>query len=54
MNAVIDTLLSHRSIRKFTDQAITPEQLDTIIRAGRARGATTLCRNGCRIPRVLH
>ncbi|POB67747.1 nitroreductase A, partial [Vibrio vulnificus] len=42
MNAVIDTLLSHRSIRKFTDQAITPEQLDTIIRAGLAASSSSL------------
>ncbi|MER0398517.1 oxygen-insensitive NADPH nitroreductase [Vibrio vulnificus] len=42
MNAVIDTLLSHRSIRKFTDQAITPEQLDTIIQAGLAASSSSL------------
>ncbi|GLT15438.1 oxygen-insensitive NADPH nitroreductase [Vibrio algivorus] len=34
MNTVIETMLSHRSIRKFTQQAISFEQLDTILSAG--------------------
>lgn len=34
MNQVISTMLSHRSIRKFTDQPILPEQLTAILDAG--------------------
>lgn len=33
---VIETALAHRSIRKFTDQAIDNEQLTAILNAGRA------------------
>ncbi len=31
MNSVIDTMLSHRSIRQYTDEPIAPEQLNAII-----------------------
>ncbi|MFV0576961.1 MAG: oxygen-insensitive NADPH nitroreductase [Vibrio sp.] len=34
MNQVIETMLNHRSIRAFTDEAITSEQLDAILSAG--------------------
>ncbi len=33
-NPVIQTLLAHRSVRKFTDQKPTDETLHTIVRAG--------------------
>ncbi|MDP2547332.1 oxygen-insensitive NADPH nitroreductase [Oceanobacter sp. 4_MG-2023] len=36
MNAVIDLLKSHRSIRKFTDQPISDELLQTLVEAGQA------------------
>ncbi|MCU0486878.1 MAG: nitroreductase family protein [Anaerolineales bacterium] len=39
MNAVIDCLMNHRSIRKFLDKPIEPEILDTILQAG-TRAAT--------------
>jgi len=39
MNAVIDCLMNHRSIRKFLDRPIEPEILDTILQAG-TRAAT--------------
>ncbi|MCE2595492.1 oxygen-insensitive NADPH nitroreductase [Motilimonas cestriensis] len=42
MNSVIDTILSHRSIRSFTEQAISKEQLDTIIRAGLAASSSSM------------
>jgi len=34
MNEIINLLLEHRSIRKFTDRQLTEEQLHTIIAAG--------------------
>ncbi|MFD2923986.1 oxygen-insensitive NADPH nitroreductase [Halobacillus naozhouensis] len=33
MNETIETLLNHRSIRKFTDKKLTDEQIHTIIKA---------------------
>ena len=33
-NAVIETMMGHRSIRKYTDEAIDSDILNTIIRAG--------------------
>ncbi|MBD1558070.1 oxygen-insensitive NADPH nitroreductase [Vibrio sp. S9_S30] len=42
MNSTIDTILSHRSIRAFTQEAVTKEQLDTIIRAGIAASSSSL------------
>ncbi len=50
MNCVIDLLKSHRSIRKFTKQAIEPQMLQEILLAGQAAAtssfvqATTLVR----------
>lgn len=38
-NPVIDCLMNHRSIRKFKDQPIAPETLDTLLKAG-TRAAT--------------
>ncbi|WP_194089864.1 oxygen-insensitive NADPH nitroreductase [Vibrio hibernica] len=34
MNTVIDTMMAHRSIRSFTPEAITNEQLEAILAAG--------------------
>ncbi|MCK6264610.1 oxygen-insensitive NADPH nitroreductase [Vibrio sp. ZSDE26] len=42
MNNTIETILSHRSIRKFTDRAIDPKQLETIIQAGLAASSSSL------------
>ncbi|SFM34988.1 oxygen-insensitive NADPH nitroreductase [Marinobacter zhejiangensis] len=36
MNSTIELLLSHRSIRKFTDQKIPRELFETLIRAGQS------------------
>ena len=33
-NETIDVLLSHRSIRKYTDQEVDDEAIETIVRAG--------------------
>lgn len=41
MNPVIDTMLSHRSIRKFTQDEMTKDQLDTIISAGMAASSSS-------------
>ena len=42
MTPVIDTILAHRSIRKFTKQAISTEQLGTILDAGIAASSSSL------------
>lgn len=42
MNPVIDTILEHRSIRSFTNEPISKEQLDTIISAGIAASSSSL------------
>lgn len=34
MNAVIDTLMHHRSIRKFTDEKVPESLIETLVRAG--------------------
>ena len=39
MNQTIDLILSHRSIRQFTDEPIAPQQLDAILAA--AQSAST-------------
>ncbi|MDF4907560.1 oxygen-insensitive NADPH nitroreductase, partial [Vibrio parahaemolyticus] len=36
MNSTIQTILNHRSIRKFTSQPIESEQLYAILQAGLA------------------
>jgi len=41
MNDVIKLLKSHRSIRRFTQQAISPEMLEEIIRAGQAASTSS-------------
>jgi nitroreductase len=42
MNSVIDTILAHRSIRSFTQDPISTEQLETIINAGIAASTSSL------------
>lgn len=37
----LDTLLSHRSIRRYTGQAIDPEQLNWVLEAGRAASSSS-------------
>ncbi len=51
MNSVLDLLKSHRSIRQFTDQAITPELLNELFLAGQA-AATSSFLQGSTIIRV--
>ncbi|MFD2179718.1 oxygen-insensitive NADPH nitroreductase [Veronia pacifica] len=41
MNQVIDTILSHRSIRKFTEQPISDQQLEAILNAARAASSSS-------------
>jgi FMN reductase (NADPH) len=41
MSSVIDLLKSHRSIRKYTDQAIEPELLSELIAAGQAAATSS-------------
>ncbi len=42
MNPVIDTILSHRSIRAFTQEPISATQLETIIASGIAASSSSL------------
>jgi len=41
MNPVIDLLKSHRSVRKFKDESVTPEQLEQILLAGQAASTSS-------------
>ncbi len=51
MSSVLDLLKSHRSIRKFTDQAISPELLEDLFIAGQS-AATSSFLQGSTIVRV--
>ncbi|MDG1026756.1 MAG: oxygen-insensitive NADPH nitroreductase [Gammaproteobacteria bacterium] len=51
MSSVIDLLKSHRSIRKFTDQAIEPELFADLITAGQA-AATSSFLQGSTVVRI--
>ncbi|GAK82659.1 NADPH-flavin oxidoreductase [Vibrio ponticus] len=42
MNSTIETILSHRSIRKFTSEPIEKNTLDTIIKVGLAASSSSL------------
>lgn len=42
MNSTIDTILNHRSIRKFTGQAIDESQLNSIFEAGIAASSSSM------------
>ncbi|MFP6838705.1 MAG: oxygen-insensitive NADPH nitroreductase [Pseudohongiellaceae bacterium] len=52
MSSVIDLLKSHRSIRKFKDQAIAPALFDDLIKAGQS-AATSSFLQGATIVRVV-
>ncbi|MGL4600382.1 MAG: nitroreductase family protein, partial [Plesiomonas sp.] len=41
MTPTIDLILAHRSIRKFTDRALSAEQLNAIINAARAASTSS-------------
>ena len=41
MNPTIDLLKAHRSIRKFTDEAVTDEQVREIVSAGQAAATSS-------------
>jgi len=41
MNTTVETILSHRSIRKFTDQPVSAEQLSTLIDCARAASSSS-------------
>ncbi len=51
MNATIELLMSHRSIRKFTGQPIAPELLNSFIRSGQA-AATSSFLQGVSVIRI--
>ncbi|WP_299198736.1 oxygen-insensitive NADPH nitroreductase [uncultured Amphritea sp.] len=51
MNAVIELLNSHRSIRKFTDQPIPQETVNTLVQAGQA-AATSSFIQACTVIQV--
>ncbi|MFT8709203.1 MAG: oxygen-insensitive NADPH nitroreductase [Sporolactobacillus sp.] len=40
-NSVIETLLNHRSIRAFTDQALTDEQVHTLVQCAQAASTSS-------------
>ncbi|MEF1303443.1 nitroreductase family protein, partial [Vibrio owensii] len=42
MNSTIETILSHRSIRKFTSEPIASEQLQTILQSGLAASSSSM------------
>ncbi|SJL85187.1 oxygen-insensitive NADPH nitroreductase [Vibrio palustris] len=42
MNSVVNTIQAHRSIRAFTEQPISKEQLDSIIESGLAASTSSL------------
>ncbi|WP_250615344.1 nitroreductase family protein [Neisseria subflava] len=39
----LDTILSHRSIRRFTSEPITDEILNTLVRAGQQASTSKTC-----------
>jgi FMN reductase (NADPH) len=41
MNQVIETILNHRSIRKFEDRALSQEQIETIIQCAQAASTSS-------------
>jgi nitroreductase len=51
MNPVLDLLMAHRSIRKFTEQPIAPDLLEQLLRAAQA-AATSSFLQGATIIRV--
>lgn len=51
MNSVIELLNSHRSIRKFTDQAVSQDTINTVVQAGQA-AATSSFIQACTVIQV--
>jgi len=51
MNPTIQLMKSHRSIRKFTDQAVTQAQVDELVRAGQS-AATSSFIQACTVIQV--
>jgi nitroreductase len=51
MNEIINLLKSHRSIRKFTDQTIDQELLESLIQAGQC-AATSSFIQACTVIQV--
>jgi len=41
MNTVIDTILAHRSVRKFEDRTLSQEQIETIVRSAQAASTSS-------------
>jgi FMN reductase (NADPH) len=41
MNSVIDTILNHRSIRKFEDRPLTVEQIETLVKCAQAASTSS-------------
>jgi FMN reductase (NADPH) len=41
MNSVIDTILNHRSIRKFEDRPLTIEQIETLVKCAQAASTSS-------------
>lgn len=41
MNSTIETLLNHRSIRKFKEEALTDEQIHTLVRSAQAASTSS-------------
>lgn len=51
MNSVIELLNSHRSIRKFTDQAVSQDTINTVVQAGQS-AATSSFIQACTVIQV--
>ncbi|MFP6330576.1 oxygen-insensitive NADPH nitroreductase [Bacillus subtilis] len=41
MNNIIETILNHRSIRSFTDQLLTAEEIDTLVKSAQAASTSS-------------
>lgn len=41
MNNTIETILNHRSIRSFTDQLLTAEEIDTLVKSAQAASTSS-------------
>jgi len=52
MSSVIDLLKSHRSIRKFSDQAIAPELFDDLMRAGQSAATSSFLQGATIVPNL--
>lgn len=41
MNNTIETILNHRSIRSFTDELLTAEEIDTLVKSAQAASTSS-------------